>query len=223
MDVVINKKNKPSLIIEGFADVELMDRENLFQNKYTERVLIYAGGLDEAYGLRNLVEAFKTIPENDLSLWLFGTGPFVEDIKLYTKIDARIQYKGAIPNSKLIDVLMRSTLLINPRFTHEEYTKYSFPSKNMEYMSTGTPLLTTKLPGIPIDHYPYIYTINKANSEGIRDSLNKILSLSREEIHAFGCLTKKYVMREKNNLKQAEQIIQLIQKPNKSSLPTKKG
>ena len=212
LDEAINKKNKPSLIIEGFADVALLRRDNTFQNKYNERVLIYAGGLDEAYGLRNLVEAFKTFSDNDLSLWLYGMGPFVEDIKEYTKLDARIQYKGVVPNAELVDVLMRATLLINPRFTHEEYTKYSFPSKNMEYMSTGTPLLTTKLPGIPDDHLPYIYTIETANSEGIRESLNKTLSLTREEIHAFGCLAKEYVMREKNNVKQAEKIIQLIQK-----------
>ena len=214
LDEAINKKNKPSLIIEGFADVELMSRDNSFQNKFDQRVLIYAGGLDEAYGLRNLVEAFKTVSDSDLSLWLYGTGPFVEDIKEYTKHDARIQYKGVVPNSELVDVLMRATLLINPRFTHEEYTKYSFPSKNMEYMSTGTPLLTTKLPGIPDDHFPYIYTIDRANCEGIQESFKKILSYTREEIHAFGCSAKNYIMREKNNVKQAEQIIQLIQESN---------
>ena len=37
---------------------------------------------------------------------------------------------------KIVKEEKKSTLLVNPRFTNEEYTKYSFPSKNMEYMAS---------------------------------------------------------------------------------------
>ena len=80
----------------------------------------------------------------------------------------------------------------------------------MEYMSTGTPLLSTNLPGIPEDHYPYIYTIKKETSEGFYEALNEILNKNRSEIHSFGLKSKKFVLSEKNNVKQAKKIIHLL-------------
>ena len=54
---------------------------------------------------------------------------------------------------------LKATLLVNPRPTTEEFTIYSFPSKNMEYMASGTPLLTTKLPGMPEEYHQYVLAI----------------------------------------------------------------
>lgn len=212
IDDVINTKKKPSIVIEGFANIKLSDVHNVFQNKFDERVIIYAGGLYEEYGLKNMVEAFKLIPGDDLSLWFYGTGPFVDKIKDYQKNDQRIIYKGVLPNEELIDILMKATLLINPRPTSEEYTKYSFPSKNLEYMSTGTPLITTNLLGIPEDHIPYVYLFKSESISDMAIKLQSVLNNSREDIHSFGLSSKEYVMKEKNNVSQSEKIVNLILK-----------
>ena len=64
----------------------------------------------------------------------------------YTQQDKRIHFGGVIPLSEVIEKEIQATILINPRPVDQEFTKYSFPSKIMEYMSSGTPVLTTKLP-----------------------------------------------------------------------------
>ena len=38
---------------------------------------------------------------------------------------------------------------VNPRQNNEEFTKYSFPSKTMEYLASGVPVVAYKLDGIP--------------------------------------------------------------------------
>ena len=78
-----------------------------------------------------------------------------------------------------------ATLLINPRFSNEEYTKYSFPSKNMEYMASGTPILTTKLPGMPKEYYEYIYLFEEESIEGMKNkmSMKAIEKISKTAIN----------------------------------------
>ena len=56
-----------------------------------------------------------------------------------------------------------------------EYTKNSFPSKNMEYMVSRTPIMTTKLPGMPEKYDPYVYFIEDESPDGIANVLRKVI------------------------------------------------
>ena len=144
LNLVVNKKNRPSLVIESFANVKFKELVNVINEKYNDRVIIYAGGLYERYGIKILIEGFKMIQDSSLRLWFFGVGPYIDEIEKHSKTDDRVKYKGVIPNEELIHKLTKATLLINPRPSHENFTKYSFPSKNLEYMSIATRLVTTK-------------------------------------------------------------------------------
>ena len=212
LNIIVNKKKRPFLIIECFANIKFETLNNLLKNKFQERTLIYAGSLYERYGLKHLIEGFMMIKDNDVRLCFFGVGPFSQEIENYSKIDNRIQYKGVIPNNELIKILTKASILINPRPSHENYTKYSFPSKNMEFMSVGTPLLTSKLPGIPKDHFPFIYLIEEESSLGIYKAICLLLKKTQKELHEFGLRSKDYTLKEKNNLVQCAKIINLIKK-----------
>lgn len=76
----------------------------------------------------------------------------------------------------------KATLLINPRPSNEEFTKYSFPSKNLEYMASGTPLLATDLPGIPAEYKRYEYIIENENIDGIANMFRYVLNLTDAEL-----------------------------------------
>jgi glycosyltransferase involved in cell wall biosynthesis len=210
LNSVVNKKNRPSLIIESFANVKFKELVNEITEKYKERVIVYAGGLYERYGIKMLIEGFKMIQDPRLRLWLFGVGPYTDEIKEHSNTDFRVEYRGVIPSEELIHILTKATLLVNPRPSHENYTKYSFPSKNLEYMSVGTPLITTKLPGIPKDHYPYIYFIEDETKTGIYNTLKTILKRSDEELHQFGSRCKDFTLNEKNNIIQTKKIVEMI-------------
>ena len=50
-------------------------------------------------------------------------------------------------------------VLVNPRLNEGEYTKYSFPSKTMEYLSTGRPVVCYKLDGIPDEYDKHLMEV----------------------------------------------------------------
>lgn len=123
-----------------------------------------------------------------------------------------MKYLGVAANSEIVKAEIAATLLVNPRPSHEDYTKYSFPSKNMEYMASGTPVLTTRLPGMPEDHKPYVYFIEQEDAEGIKDALRQILSQDAQTLHEFGARAKEFVLKEKNNRAQAAKVVNFIRK-----------
>lgn len=209
MNEPINVNHRPYIVIEGLVDAKLEVPKQL--EKEEKKVIIYAGGLYERYGLKMLVDAFIQANVDKTELWLYGDGPFAKQLPEYIHRDSRIVYKGICPNQEVVNAESRATLLVNPRPTNEEFAKYSFPSKNMEYMVSGTPVLTTPLPGMPSEYYSYVYLFDKGeNTVGYAKSLEEVLAKPNEELLQMGKKAREFVLCEKNNVKQARRIIDLI-------------
>ena len=146
MNDVINPKKRPYIVVEGFCDQSMVNFSNSLENKDEKRIIIYAGGLNLKYGIHNLVEAVKKLNDNNVELWLYGTGDMNE--ALQNETSKYIKFWGPKSNQEVVAAELRASILINPRPTEDEYTRYSFPSKTLEYMVSGSYTLTTRLAGI---------------------------------------------------------------------------
>lgn len=212
MNEVINPKSKPYLIIEGLVDINMAESDNRIENKTEQDAVMYAGALREQYGLKNLVEGFTNYRNENARLWIYGAGDYSEEIKAAAIADHRIQFFGQSPLHEVVNKELEATLLINPRPASREFTQYSFPSKNMEYMASGTPLLTTRLPGMPYEYYDYVFTIDGDDAQSVTAALEKVFAFSKSELHDKGSLSKKFVLEKKNNIVQANRITGLLKK-----------
>lgn len=209
MNGLVNPKHRPYIVMEALCDSALSSSFSKMEKDYP-RTVIYAGGIEERYGLKMLVDAFSKISTDDVQLHIYGSGTYVDSIKKIASQYSSIKYKGVCPNEEIVDAEMRASLLINPRFSTEEFTKFSFPSKNMEYMVSGTPLLTTKLPGMPKDYYEYVYLFEDETVDGYYKKICEVLGLSQEELDSKGFNARRFVLEQKNNIIQAKRIIALL-------------
>lgn len=208
MNKLLNPKKRPYIVVEGFCDINMANKYNRLQEKYDKSVIIYAGGLNVKYGIGELIQAVEKIQNYDVELWLYGQG----DISTNSlKFNTKIKCLGPRSNDEVVDSELKATLLVNPRPTGGEYTHYSFPSKTLEYMASGTYTLTTKLAGIPAEYFNYCGVIEDESSEGIEKAINAVLSLGREELHRRGVMAKEFVLANKNNVMQTKKVINLIQ------------
>ena len=198
-------QDKKYIVLEGHVDGKMSEVENSIENKWPHINCVYAGMLHKKYGIENLVKAFQMADVKDAYLHIYGDGDYAEELKKGT--DDRIIYHGIVPNEEVVNAEIHSTLLINPRPSKEEFTKYSFPSKNMEYMASGTPVLTTDLPGMPKEYKPYIYVFEDETVEGMASTLQTVLSLTRQELHQMRVQAKSYVLANKTNQAQAKRIL----------------
>ncbi len=204
-DAINPKHTKPNLIVEGSVDSSLKYNKQILDSK---PVVVYAGGAYEKYGLRTLVEAFLSI--DNAELHIYGEGTYVEEIKEISQTHPNIQYMGLASLEEIVSIEQRASLLINPRPSNEEFSKYSFPSKTLEYMSSGTPLLSTMLPGIPKEYFQYIRAISPETTDGMFKSICELLSLSNEDLIEIGRKAYDFVMSKKTNTKQGASIVSFI-------------
>ena len=214
MNEVVNLKGRPYMIMEGLVDVNMADA-GATVNGDGRKIVIYAGGLYEEYGIKYLIDGFKMLNDKDVELHLFGHGPMVNEIEEEIKRDGRIRFLGIVHNSMVVEAELQATLLVNPRPTVEDFTKYSFPSKNMEYMVSGTPVLTTNLPGMPKEYHDYVYLLEDESAQGVSQVLKKLLvDTPASELKDKGLSAKQFVLKNKNNIFQSKRVIDFIKQQN---------
>lgn len=211
MNTYINNGHKPYVILEGHADIAMAEKIPAMERKQKPRVCLYAGGVSKQYGLKNLVEGFRKADIPNAVLHIYGPGDYVEELKEVAAADSRIFYGGMLLNREVVEKEMEATLLVNPRPTDEEYVKYSFPSKTMEYMASGTPVLTTRLPGMPKEYYPYAFFIDEESEDGIAEALKQVFAHSDGELFRRGGEARRFVLEERNNVVQAGKIVKMLE------------
>lgn len=209
MNPVVNIRKRPYIVMEGLVDIDMITFQRLPHDN-SVRTMIYAGGLHERYGIKMLLDAFCLYQNENVRFSLYGNGPFAKELSKYEIKDSRIRYYGVVPNDKIVEEELKATLLVNPRPTHEEFTKYSFPSKNIEYMVSGTPVLTTKLPGMPKEYYEYVYLFDEETVQGYLDKIKEVFCLSDTELIRKGLEAKEFVIKNKNNIEQANRVLNLL-------------
>ncbi len=198
---------KPYMVMEGIASV---GNNSQTEEKATVRAIMYAGMLHEKYGIVNLLNAYESLSAENTQLWLFGEGTAVDEIKRRAENNPSIKYFGSVPRDEILRYEKSASLLVNPRDANEEFTQYSFPSKTIEYMLSGTPLLTTKLKGIPQEYFEYAFTAENNSAEALAAAIDNVLFQSEAALKAFGGRARRFVCEQKNSKAQAARIIKFI-------------
>ncbi|MBQ7172516.1 MAG: glycosyltransferase [Clostridia bacterium] len=210
----VNKKGKPHLVLEGHVNAadQAANESDAIEETTGKRVILYAGSVCKLYGIAELVDGFLAADLENAELHIYGDGDYREDLQRISSKHPSVVYHGVCPNREIVKEEHRVSLLVNPRPTAPEYTKYSFPSKNMEYMVSGTPLLTTKLPGMPKEYHSYVYLIEEDTADGIKSALQKVFSLPLSERREKGNRARAFVLANKTNLQQAKKLLDFIGK-----------
>lgn len=194
--------DKPYTVIEGF----LPHCEFNYENERQSKTVLYTGSLNPAFGITTLLEAFKNIDDPDYRLWICGAGDGQAAVEEAARHDGRIIYKGFLPKSEIADLQTRCDVLINPRPAEGEYTKYSFPSKTMEYLLSGSKVVMHRLDGIGDEYYKYIRVIEEHTPE----AMAKAIMSSCEDMTFYPEVCMKQVEWIRDNKSSSKQVAKLF-------------
>ncbi len=189
-------------IAEASFGKEVQDKE--------EKIVMFAGALIGYNGVTILIEAFKLIDNPLYKLWIFGDGQLKQHVENESKKDPRIIYKGLVSNEVVMLHQKKVDVLANPRPTDSDVSKYTFPSKLIEYMLSGTPVITTRLNGITEDYHPYLYFFDEETPEAFAQKITEVLGLDEEERRKKGIAAMEYVIKNKNWDVQCRKIVEFI-------------
>lgn len=210
MNEIVNRHNRENLVIECLTEIMPFDKKTTLSSK---PVVLYAGKLLKDCGVLELALAAKYL-ESECEVWMYGS-----NCDCYTELEAikeqtnNLIVHNAVPLDDLYVIEASSSILINPRYSKEDFAKYSFPSKTIEYMMSGVPTLIFKLPGIPDEYNDYVFYLSELSPDSIADSIRNILRMSLDERMNFGCKAREFVIGNKSCDIQCRKIIDFLDCP----------
>lgn len=195
------------ILMEGSYDTA----EQIAAVKEKKKAVMYSGKLDEQYGIKMLVDAFMSIQDSDIELWITGGGNTEGYIKACAKKDKRIKFYGFLPSRQ--DVLQKqaeASLLVNMRLPSEPASGYCFPSKLFEYMATGTPVLSFDIAGVPREYLQHLYVVKQETVDALAKAIEKTLSLDEASLQEQGNGAREFVINEKNTKTQCSKMWKFV-------------
>lgn len=198
------------MVMEGIAAWKNVAPRETCLKQGVLRSILYTGTFEEFSGLRMLIDAFVNTKDNRFRLIICGNGVLQQYVEEVAAKDNRIIYRGQVSHEEVVRLQRESTILINPRRPNGGITKYSFPSKTMEYMSSLTPMIGYHLEGIPEEYYEYMYTPKDLTQEALTECINETLSLPFETLQEKANNAFQFVAQNKNSVEQVRRMIEFL-------------
>lgn len=201
----LNVGDRPYRVVEG-----IYEATNGVSNKRVGiKTIVYTGKLNLAFGATNLVKAFHSIQNANIRLVICGSGEAKNEIAQIAAKDSRIDFKGQVTSDEARKCILDGDILVNPRPNDSIYTKYSFPSKIIDYLATGNPVIAFELDGMPKIYKDFIYYIPENNIESIAKTIQRVINADPKEIQVRTNKALQYINYKLSKEEVAKSIINL--------------
>lgn len=115
----------------------------------SEYRVMYSGLLSKVTGVDKLIDVMDQVMDqrNDLRLVISGKGDLESLILEKQRTRPWLDYLGHLQYQQYIDELKKADLLVNPRNMELPENTNNFPSKILDYLASGVPILSTRFSG----------------------------------------------------------------------------
>lgn len=150
------------------------------------RAVYFAGALSEAAGVNLLLDAIPLVKDPTIEFWITGRGPLQDRIERQSAADPRIRFQGFVTDERYGELLQRAAVLVNPRPSRLIENRYNFPSKLMEYLAAGRPIISTATSDVA-DHYgDRLVVLADETPAGLARCIEETIALPEAQRAALG-------------------------------------
>jgi glycosyltransferase involved in cell wall biosynthesis len=178
---------KPALVLNT-PPYKKIEKKNIFREtldiKEEQTIFLYQGGLSKGRGIEILLEAFKSINDENAVIVFMGYGPLESLIETTSKEYKNIYFHEAVTP----EVLLNYTSSADFGFLFYENTclnhYYCSPNKMFEYLMAEIPVIVSNLYEMKrLVESNKIGTVAKENTpNGLKEAIEKAVKLDKEEL-----------------------------------------
>ena len=176
----------------------------------TTFTIVFAGRLNEDNGIELMLQAMLQLSNPELRMVIAGNGPLLNRVKMAAEKDARITCTGMISHSEVSALYRSAQLLMCIRLTKQLDTGYFFPSKLIECLATGVPVLTTRVTGGSFDPVEYAYVVDEETAEGVVAGILESMKKGATHNFAKGEKARLFVSENMTWSKQCQKISRFL-------------
>lgn len=195
----------------GVTEKEIADAVVRPKEEHSNRQILYAGALEPYNGIKEMIEGFLMTDHGDdpLKLVICGGGTLTSYVQEMADRYENIIFKGLVPHEEAVSLQRSSGLLISTRPTDGFALKLTFPSKIIEYMLSGTPILTTRLNGLNENYEDKLFFCGQTPDE-IGKGISEFFALPLEARYERANKARAFIENKKSYTYHSDGIIKLI-------------
>lgn len=202
----------PYYLMDGGVSTEEIEASKVLPPKNHElNRILFTGALEPYNGIPELMTAFRKISRGNLELMICGNGSLKSTVIEATQKDQRIKYMGTVSNDDSRKYQQSAGLLISTRPTDQFAMKLTFPSKILEYMLSGTPVLSTRLNGLNGGYENCMFFTGQTSDE-IALGIENYYDMPVQKRFEKAEIAYAYVTKQKNYISHCPHILRLVEK-----------
>jgi glycosyltransferase involved in cell wall biosynthesis len=133
------------------------------EEKTEKNLIVYAGGLDKWRGLDFLIAVVKNLKKSEYRFVICGKCDKDEILKKFDH-DPRVDVRGFVSDEELHEICLRAALFLNTRDPSlEKNMVVNFPSKILNYLAYGKPVVSTALTSFSDDYQRFLQIVKEDN------------------------------------------------------------
>jgi glycosyltransferase involved in cell wall biosynthesis len=126
-----------------------------------------------------------------------GDGPLANDVRAAAGKDPRIEYLGYLKLSQVLSIYRQADMLINMRLTKAIRTRYFFPSKMMEFLASGTPVLSTCTGHVEEEFGSFVFLLRDESPAGLATAIQQAEAVGPAARARMGRKARAYMLANK--------------------------
>lgn len=204
---------RPYVLVEGGVDDAVFTETTIHCGSSAERdlfVVACAGTLNDYNGIPVVLDAFCRLTEKHFRLRIAGGGPLEERVRDAAAKDPRIEYCGFLSFQEVLRFYNSADVLVNMRVTKELNTRYFFPSKMMEYLASGRPVITSNTGNVEEEFKDFVFLLQEESAESLAEKIRYVSTLGKDQREEMGARARRYMEKNKTWKVQARKVIEYI-------------
>lgn len=191
-DKIKSKRKHNVFVIQNGVDVDLFKPMNKLACKKSlklakdTKIIAYAGSIQRAQGINMLIDVFTDLKKEIKNVKLVIAGRFFrrEEKKIDLKKDGII-YLGSLPQHKVVKLINSADVVVVPN-PENEFTKYCFPYKIVEYMACNRPIVATKVGDVAklLEKFPDSVCLPN-NKEDMKNKIKKQIKIREKNYKKY--------------------------------------
>lgn len=155
-----------------------------------EHRVVYVGSITKARGLLQMLEIARELQRDGIRLMLIGEAPAESDRELIRNAP-NVEWTGPLANAHALELVEHSLAGLALLDDLPNY-RHSMPTKILEYMSRGVPVITTPLPLSAAALDGHGVTVSFDPHKGVGEAVEAIRALAADEHRRQGLRTAAY-------------------------------
>ena len=171
--------------------------------------VVYAGKINPYGGSELMAQTFREVVGEDVEFLVCGRGQC--DVLIQAaKEDKRIKLVGFVDDDALHRICKEASIFFNPRDPGYSNNRMIFPSKILQYMAYGKPIVSTRTDGLSPDYDCLLQIASENRAKELAAEIRSTLDLPDEDLLELKKRQYTFVTKQRSWQQQAKRLLGFI-------------